>query len=161
MGSPVPVIRCSHWVFAEWIIYRATLSALLYSILNIWIKWHHIVMASLINHQNTNSCITTAQICCFCSVTKSHLTLCNPMDCSTLGSSVLHHIPEFAQTQVHWVGDAIQPSRPLSSPSPPAFNLSQHQSLFQKVGSLHQVAKVLKLQLQHQSFQWIFRTNFL
>ena len=68
---------------------------------------------------------------------------------------------EFTQTHVHWVGDAIQPSHPLSSPSPPAFNLSQHQGLFKWVSSSHQVAKVLEFQLQHQSFQWIFRTNFL
>ena len=58
-------------------------------------------------------------------------TLCNPMDCCTPGFPVLHHLPEFAQTHVHWVSDAIQPSHPLSSPSPPAFNLSQHQGLFQ------------------------------
>ena len=75
------------------------------------------------------------------------------MDCSMPGFPVFHHPPEFAQTQVHWVDDAIQPSHPLSSPSPPAFNLSQHQSLFQWLGSSHQVSKVL--QLQHQSFQWI------
>ena len=62
---------------------------------------------------------------------------------------------------VHWVGDAIQPSHPLSSPSPPAPNSSQHQGLFQRVSSLHQVAEALELQLQHQSFQWIFRTDFL
>ena len=68
--------------------------------------------------------------------------------------------PELAQTHVHWVGEAIQPSRPLSSPSPPAFNLSQHQGLFRWVNSSHQVAKVLEFQLQHQSFQWIFRTDF-
>ena len=67
--------------------------------------------------------------------------------------------PEFAQTHVHWVSDAIPPSHPLSSPSPPAFYLSQHQGLFQWVSSSHQVAKVVKL--QHQSFQWIFRTDFL
>ena len=65
------------------------------------------------------------------------------------------------ETHVNWVGDAIQPSHPLSSPSPPAFNLSQHQGLFQWVSSSHQVAKVLELQLQHQFFQWIFRINFL
>ena len=70
---------------------------------------------------------------------------------------VLHNLSEFAQTHVHWVSDAIQPSHPLSSPSPLALNLSQHQDLFQWVVSLHQVAKVLQLQLQHQSFQWIFR----
>ena len=64
-------------------------------------------------------------------------------------------------THVHWVGDAIQPSHPLSSPSPPAFNLSQHQGLFQWVSSSHQVAKGLEFQLQHQSFQCIFRTDFL
>ena len=68
---------------------------------------------------------------------------------------------KFAQTHVHWVGDAIQPSHPLSSPSPPTFNLSQHEGLFQWVSSLHQVAKVLEFQLQHQSFPWIFRTDFL
>ena len=65
------------------------------------------------------------------------------------------------QTHVCWVSDAIQPSHPLSSPSPPAFKLSQHQGLFQWVDSLHEVAKVLELRLQHQSFQWIFRTDFL
>ena len=72
-----------------------------------------------------------------------------------------HHLPEFAHTYVHWVGDAIQPSHPPFPPSPPAFNLSQHQCLFQWVSSLHQVAKVLELQLQHQSFQWIFTIDFL
>ena len=84
-----------------------------------------------------------------------------PLDCSTPGFPVLHHLLEFAQTHVHWFIDAIQPSHPLSSPSPPAFNLSQWIGLFQWVGSLHQLGKVLELQLQHQSFQWIFRTDFL
>ena len=82
------------------------------------------------------------------------------MDCSTPGFPVYHQLLELAQTHVHWVGDAIQPSHPLSSPSPPAFNLSQHQGLFQWVSSLDQVAKVLELQLQHQSFQWIFRIDW-
>ena len=94
------------------------------------------------------------------SVTQSCLTLCNPMDRSTPGLPVHHQLPEFTQT-LHWVGDAIQPSHPLSSPSPPAFNLSQYQGLFQWVSSLHQVAKILEFQLQHQSFQWIFKTDFL
>ena len=74
---------------------------------------------------------------------------------------VLHQTAELAQTHVHWVGDAIQPSQPLSSPSPPHFNLSVFQGLFQWVSSSHQVAKVLKLQLQHQSFQWVFRVDWL
>jgi len=89
--------------------------------------------------------------------------------CPTLWPRGLQHVmlpcpslsPEFAQTRVCWVSDAIQPSHPLSPPSPPALSLSQHQSLFQWVSSLHQVAKVLELQLQHQSFQWIFRVDFL
>ena len=83
------------------------------------------------------------------------------MDCSTLVLPVHHQLPESTQTHVHWVGDAIQPSHPQSSPSPPVFSLSQHQGLFQWVSSSHQVAKLLELQLQHQSFQWIFRADFL
>ena len=83
----------------------------------------------------------------FSSVAQSCLTLCNPMDCSTPGFLVHHQLPELAQTHVHWVGDAIQPSHPQLSPSPPAFNLSQHQGLFQGVSFSHQVAKVLKFQL--------------
>ena len=73
---------------------------------------------------------------------------------------VHHQLLELAQTHVHWVGDAIQPSHPLLSPSAPSLNLSQHQDLFRWVGCSHQVAKVLEFQLQHQSFKWIFRTNF-
>ena len=96
----------------------------------------------------------------FSSVTQSCLTLCDPMDCSTPGHPVHHQLPEFTQIHVHWVDDAIQPSHPLSSPSP-AFNLSQRQGLFKWVSSSHQVAKVLEFWLQHLSFQWIFRTNFL
>ena len=94
----------------------------------------------------------------FSSVAQSCLTLGDPMDCSTPGLPVLHHLPELAQTHICWVGDAIQPSHPLSSP-PSTFSLSQHQGLFQGVSSSHQVAKVLGFQLQHQSFQWTFRTN--
>ena len=97
----------------------------------------------------------------FSSVTQSFLTICDSMDCSTPGLPVYHQLLEFTQTCLHWVSDAIQPSHPLSSPSPPAFNLSQHQGLFQWVSSLHEVAKVLAFQLQHQSFQWIFRIDFL
>ena len=82
-----------------------------------------------------------------------------PMDCSTPGFPVSHHLPELAQTQVHWVSDAIQPSHPLSPPSL-TFHLSQHQGLFLWVSSSHQVAKVLEFQRQHQSFQWTFRNWF-
>ena len=81
------------------------------------------------------------------------------MDCSTPGLSVHHQLLELTHTHVHWIGDAIQPSHPLSSPSPPACNLSQHQGLFKWVSSSHQVAKVLEVQLQHQSFQWLFKVD--
>ena len=97
----------------------------------------------------------------FSSVAQSRLTLCDPMNCSTPGHTVHHQLPEFTQTQVHRVGDAIQPSHPLSSPSPPASNPSQHQSLFQRVNSSYEVAKVLWFQLQHQSFQRTPRTDLL
>ena len=92
----------------------------------------------------------------FSSVTQSCPTLCNPMNCSTPGLPVHQQLPEFTQTHAHRVSDAIQPSPPLSSPSPPAPNPSQHQGLFQWINSLHEVEKVLELQLQHQSFlvQW-------
>ena len=90
---------------------------------------------------------------------QSCLILCNPMDYSMSGLPVHHQLPEFSQTHVRWVGDVIQPSYPLSSPSPPALNLSQHQGLFKWVSSLHQVAKVLEFWLQHQSFQSTPRTD--
>ena len=94
----------------------------------------------------------------FSSVTHSCLTLCDPMDCNRPG---LHHqLREPTQTHVHRVSDAIHLYHPLSSPSTPAFNLSQHQGLFQWVSSSHQVAKVMEFQLQHQSLKWIFRNDF-
>ena len=95
----------------------------------------------------------------FSSVAQSCPTLCNPMDCSTPGFPIHHQLLELAQTQAHRVSDAIQPSHPLLSPSLLAFNLSQHQGLVQWVSSSHQVAKILEL--QPQSLQWIFRTDFL
>ena len=88
----------------------------------------------------------------FSSVTQLSPTLCDPMDWSMPGLTVHHQLPEFTQTHVHWVGDAIQPSHPLSSLSPPSFNPSQHQGLFQWVTSSHEVAKVLEIQLLHQPF---------
>ena len=95
----------------------------------------------------------------FSSAAQSCPTLCNPMNRSTPGLPVHHQLPEFTQTHVHWVGDAIQLSHPLLSPSP-ALNISQHQDLFKWVSSSHEVAKVLEFQLQHQSFQWTPRTDF-
>jgi len=93
----------------------------------------------------------------FSSVTQLCPTLCDPMDCSMPGLPAHHQLPELAQTHVHWAGDAIQPSHPLLSPSPADFNLSQHQGLFQWVSSAHQVAQVLKFQLQHRTFKFPLR----
>ena len=94
----------------------------------------------------------------FSSVAQSCLTLCNSMDCSTPGLPAHHQLPEFTHTHVHRVSDAVQTSHPLSSPSPD-FNLSQNQGLFKWVSSSHEVVKLLEFQLQHESFQWIPRTE--
>ena len=97
----------------------------------------------------------------FSSVAQSCPTLCDPVNRSTPGLPVHHQLPESIQTHVHWIGEAIQPSHPLSSASPPALNLSQHQGLFKWVSFSHQVVKILEFQLQHQSFQWTPRTDLL
>ena len=115
---------------------------------NIYMSWNIILFSIFLNHLKMFSSVT--QVC---------PTLCNPMGCSTPGFPVYQQLPELTQTHVHRVGDAIQPSHPLSSPSPPIFNLAHHQGLFKWVSSLHQVAKILEL--QHQSFQRTFRTDFL
>ena len=97
--------------------------------------------------------------CCY-SVTKLCLTLCDPMVCSTPDLPVPHHLTKFAQVHIHCIGDAIQPFHPQMPSSPSALNLSQHQGLYHWVGCLHQMTKLLELQLQHQSFQRIFRVDF-
>ena len=123
------------------------------SVLMRWMKLESIIQTSWSQKEKHQYSIS--------SVAQSCLTLCDPTDLSTPDFHVHHQLRELAQTHVHWVNHAIQPFHPLSSPSPPAFNFSQHQGLFQWVSSSHQVAKVLELQLQHQSFQRIFRTDFL
>ena len=119
-------------------------------------QWEHQVLAtrSVVSDKALTPCFQ------FSSVAQSCLTLCRPMDCSMPGFPVPHQLPELTQTHVHQVSDAILTSHPLSL-SPPAFSLAQHQGSFQWVSSSHQVAKVLEFQLQHQSFQWIFRIDFL
>ena len=97
----------------------------------------------------------------FSSVTQSCPILCSPMKRSMLGLPVHQQLLKFTQTHVHWVSDAIEPSHPLWSPSPPVFNLSEHQVLLKRVSYSHQVAKILTFQLQHQSFQWTPRTDIL
>ena len=112
--------------------------------------WHQPILAK--SPSPGVGCWSASQLC---------LTLCSPMDCSTPGFPVLHYLPGFAQIHVHWVGDAIQPSHPLPPSSAFALSLSQHQGLFQSIGSSHQVVKRLELQLQYQCFQWIIRIDFL
>ena len=105
----------------------------------------------LVTNDDDDVCVCVCV--CVYSVTQSCLTLCDSMACRMRGFPVHHLLPELAQTHVHRVSDAIQPSHPLSSPSSPAFNLAQHRGLFNLVSSLHQVAKGLEFQLQQQSFQ--------
>ena len=112
--------------------------------------WHLRFSREVCNKRLLKPCYSVTQLC---------PTLCDPMDCSTPGLPDPHHLPQSAQTHDHWVCDAIQPSHPLSLPSLLALNLLQHQVLFQWVGSVHMVAKALEL--QHQSFQWMFRIDFL
>ena len=119
---------------------------------------HRLLKTNMINKGERGAGINSVQ---FNSVAQSCPTLCNPMNCSTPGFLVHHQLSEFTQTHAHRVGDAIQPSHPLSSPSPPDPNPSKHQSFFQWVNSSHEGAKVLELQLQHQSFQWTPRTYLL
>ena len=116
------------------------------------------IMSSLLQNSDLKKVGETTVL--FSSV-QSRPTLCDPMNHSVPGLPVHHQLPESTQTHVHWVGDAIQPSHPLSSPSPLAFSLSQHQGLFKWVSSSHQVAKILESQFQHQSFQWTPRTDLL
>ena len=115
------------------------------------------ILGQFVDSPNTK----TLTMLFFSSVVQLCLTLCNLMDCSIPSFPVHHQCLVQAQTHVHRVGDAIQPSHPPFFPSPPAFNLSQHKGLFKWVSTSHPVAKVLELQLQHQSFHWIFRTDFL
>ena len=121
---------------------------------------HHVINQCRVWNPHMKSCNPWWEVQ-FSSVTQPGLTLCKPIDCRTWGLPVHHQLLKFIQTHDHWVGDAIQPSHPLPFLSPPAFNFSQHQGLFKWVSSSPQMTKVLEIQLQHQSFQWIFRTDFL
>ena len=119
--------------------------------IGVWLLYN-VVLTSTVQHSESASSVQ--------SISRVWL-FATPMDYSTPGLPVHHQLPEFTQTHVHWVRDAIQSSHPLSFPSSPAFNLSQHQDLYKWVNSSHQVAKVLEFQLQHQSFQWTLRTDLL
>ena len=116
--------------------------------------WESLLKA-ISNQREDNLFLEVTHLVQFTSVAQSCLTLCNPMNCNMPGFPVHDQLPEFTQTHVYWASDAIQPFHPLLSPSPPTFNLSQHQGLFKWVNSSHQVAQVLEFQFQHQSFQWI------
>ena len=150
------ILGCLHFL----VNFRISLSISTKITLKFWLGFHGSLRKCEEKEyiENTESTNPSVQ---FSWVAQSCPTLCDPMDSSTLGFPVHHQPPELAQTHVSWVSDAIQPSHPLLSPSPPAFNLSQHQGLFQWVSSSHEVAKVLEFQLQHQSFQWTLRTDLL
>ena len=140
-----PLSPLNLWLLFELFINRATEHIL-------FCGWFLSVRMSV----NSSILLHVAGVCVCVLVPQSCLALWDPLDCSTPGFPVLHHFLGFAQTHVHWDSDTIQPSHLLSPP----FSCSQFfQGLFQWVGSSHQVAKVLELQLQHQSFQWIFRTD--
>ena len=149
------------WIRKLWYIYTmeyysATKKNAFESVLMRWMKLESIIQSEVSEKKNTNTISVQ-----FSSVTQSCPTLCNPMNWSMPGLPVHHQLQEFTQTHAHRVGDAIQPSHPLSSPSPPSPNPSQHQGLFQWVNSKHEVAKVLEFQLQQQSIQWTPRTDLL
>ena len=118
-------------------------------------------MKSDVTQEELKRWVTSSCYCCCCSVAKSCPTPCNTMNCSMPGLPVPLYLLEFAQLHVLWVSDFIQPSHPLLPFSPLAFNLPQHQGLFQWVSSLHQVTRVLEPRLHHQSFQWMFSFYFL
>ena len=126
-------------------------SELLLQQLGVWLLIRE--LRSCMPHSMANFFLTKINLVQFSSVAQSCLTLCDPMNCSKPGLLVHHQLLESTQTHVHQVSDAIQPSHPLLSPSPPTFNPSQHQGLFQGVNSSHEVAKILDFQLQHQSLQ--------
>ena len=125
------------------------------------VPWHVKCITPIsasVYHMECSLCVFSVSPLC---IIKSYMTLCDPLDCSTPDSPALHYLPEFAQIHVHWVDDVAWPSHSLPFPSPYAIDLSQHQDLFQRVDSSHQMAKVLELELQHQSFQWLVRVDFL
>ena len=127
---------------------------------SVWGSWNRTRYMTLLWHLSSKSYKTSLTVF-FSSIQFSCSVMSLFVAAWTLSIPVHHQLPELAQTHVHRVGDAIQPPHPLLSPPPSAFNLSQHQGLFQWVSSLNQVASVLEFQLQHQSFQWIFKTAFL
>ena len=136
----IETLQSACWHQQYW-VFQSMNTEFLFIYLDLWSFIQSSIQISYIFHSVQFSC-------------SSCLTLCDPMNHSTPGLPVHHHVPEFTQTHVHQVADAIQPSHPLSSPSSPASSHFQHQSLFQWVNSSHEVAKVLEFQLQHQSFQW-------
>ena len=123
-------------------------------------RWQKIHESQLVAVLAWDRILVSSRLYVLSSVAQSCQTLCDCIHCSTPGLPVHHQVPEFTQTHIHWVSDGMQPSHPLSSPFPPAFNLSHH-FLFQWISSSYQAAKGSEFQLQHQSFQWTPRTDLL
>ena len=154
-GVAISFSRGSSWP-RDWIC----VSCICRWILHCWATWEACVAHLLTCNFNQHFLNTSYVLVVVVILSLSHVRLCDLMDCSTPGSSVLHYLLEFTQTHVHWVSDAIEPPRPLLPPSPPALNPSQHQSLFQRAGSSHQVAKVLEFQLQGTMMIWWAEQHF-
>ena len=152
-----------HWACPTLIYFTSELKYRWFSLFIVVIFYEITMHVELVNTEWTIAPGVSAKFSSveFSSVAQSCPPLCDPMNCSMPGLPVHHQLPEFTQTHVHQVSDAIQPAHPLSSPSPPAPNPSQHQGLFQWVNSSHEVAKVFEFQLQHQSIQWTPRTDLL
>ena len=151
----VVYVSASFLFMAEWyaVHWRDCISFMcpsLWVVFTFWALWIALLWTYMYKDffEHLFSILLGIYLCCCCSVAKSCPTLCDSMNCSTADFSVLQYLQEVAQTHVHGVSDSIQPSHPLSPPSPTAFSLSQRQGLFQWVGSWHQVAKVLELQFE-------------
>ena len=148
-----------NWTEATEVLWKSFRSYCIFSVFVFQVMFYTPQQNSRIRKINIYSCLLP--IFQFSLVTQSCLTLCDPMDCSTPGFSVHHQLPQLAQTDVHRVGDVIQLSHPLLSPSPPALNLSQHQGLFSESVLHIRWSKDCGFSFSHQSFQWIFRMGFL
>ena len=143
-------VRCFLYYFSLF-TFKVKDSSLSWCFCGGWRRWWKWMVLNTASHHAVRSGNQ------FSSVAQLYPTLCDPMNHSMTGLPVHHWLPESTQNHTHWLGDAILPSHPLLSPSPPALNLYQHQGLFQWVSSLHQVAKILEFQLQNQSFQWTLK----
>ena len=149
---------CLLWTPCEEFTWNGILEKVLFLLKNCCESFVLRIKSTFLFSSTARKFISTFEDFC-CSVAQLCLTLCDPVDCNMLGLSASHHLPEFAQVHVYWIGDAIQPSHSLMPSSSSALNLFQHQGLFQWVSCSHQMTKILEFYLQHQSFQCVLRVD--